>query len=89
MAWGKVVEVSAKKNMQIRRCKVKDKKKSRRNDIDPNVAVERISQYVSVVTERRIAGVALYFSRCFRFHGSSLSPIFLLDICNIYQLCFV
>lgn len=52
-------------------------------------AVERMSQYVLVVTERIIAGVALYFSPCFRFHGSSLSPIFLLDICNIYQLCFV
>lgn len=89
MAWGKVVQVSAKKSMQIPwRGKGKGKK-SRRNDINTNAAVERISQYVSVVTERLIAGVALYFSRCFRFHGSSLSPIFLLDICNIYQLCFV
>lgn len=88
MAWGKVVQVSAKKNMQIRRCKVKGKSRCR-NDVNPNVAVERVSQYVSVVTERLIAAVALYFSRCFRFHGSSLSPIFLLDICNIYQLCFV
>lgn len=88
MAWGKVVQVLAKKSMQIRRGKGKGKK-SRRNDISTNAAVERISQYVSVVTERLRAGVALYFSRCFRFHGSSLSPIFLLDICNIYQLCFV
>ncbi|EGV92005.1 hypothetical protein I79_003722 [Cricetulus griseus] len=53
------------------------------------VAVERVSQYVLIVTEGIRAGVALYFSPCFRFYDSSLSPIFLLDICNIYQLCFV
>lgn len=56
MARGNVVEVSAKKNMQIRRCKAKGSK-SRRNDVSPNAAVERISQYVSVVTQRLIAGV--------------------------------
>lgn len=52
MAWGKVVQVSAKKGMQMRRGKGKGEK-SRRNDISTNAAVERISQYVSVVTERR------------------------------------
>lgn len=77
--------------MQIWLYKVKGYKEKTSVELHTTkVAVERISESVLVVTKRILAVIALcLYSPRFRFHDTSLSPIFLLDICNIYQLCFV
>lgn len=71
-----MVQESAKKTMQIWKYKVKGYRKQVNAVPLTQAAAERLSQYVLVVPERVIAGVALWSTPCFRPHDSVLVQVF-------------